>query len=69
MTPLKDLLMTKQAAELLGLSPDTVRVYVMQGKIKRDRKFLGRLWFSRAELARFQAVRKPAGNPLLKPSR
>ena len=65
----ENLLTTRQAAEMLGLQPSTVRVYVMAGKIVPAKRFVRMLWFDRREVKRFDATRRPVGNPAFSAAR
>ncbi|MDQ6617309.1 MAG: helix-turn-helix transcriptional regulator [Actinomycetota bacterium] len=48
-----------QAAELLGVSPDTVRRWVDSGQIEGERTSGGKRWVHGEGLARFSAERAP----------
>ena len=52
-----------QAAELLGVSPDTVRRWVDSGQLPAARAASGRRRLDGAELARFSAQRAGTGAP------
>ena len=52
---------SKRAAAFLGLSCESIRKYVQRG-ILRPQDTIGRAYvFSREELERFQAIRRPVG--------
>lgn len=53
---------TTQAAEYLGLSPNTVFVYIQRGLIKAEK--LGPInVITRAECDRYKKEKRPKGNP------
>lgn len=56
-----DVLTTAEAAKELGISPYTVRIYCLQGRL--GQKF-GPVWLiTRDELEEFKANRRPPGRP------
>jgi len=58
---------TTQAAEYLGLSPNTVLIYIGRGLIKARK--LGPInVVTKAECDRYKKNRRPRGNPKLKKS-
>lgn len=50
-----DLLDTKQAAQVLGLKPQTLEAWRLRGKHLQFLKLGARVLYERAELARFKA--------------
>ena len=55
---------TAEAASLLGISPSTIRHYVVEGRIQPLKQRAGSaLLFALAEIERFRAVPRQVGNP------
>lgn len=57
------MLTTTDAAEALGVKPDTVRKYVERDQLKPDRMIGNTHIFLEAEIKRFSRVRRRRGNP------
>jgi len=55
--------LVRDAAELLGLTPDTVRRYSSRGVLRPTRRLGNMLVFSDAEIQRYQVSRRKPGNP------
>ena len=55
--------LVREAAELLGLSPDTVRRYSSRGLLRPSRRLGNMLVFSEQEIQRYQVSRRKPGNP------
>ena len=60
---IKGWMTTDQAADTLGLKPDTVRRYANRGTLRSGRKLGNYLLFAQSEVARFAREKREAGNP------
>jgi len=56
-----DLLRLGQAAEILGVSPDTVRRWIKSGRLQAERTGGGQRVVTRSDVARLAAERRRAG--------
>jgi DNA-binding transcriptional MerR regulator len=63
-----DLLTTTQAAHRLGLSPTRIRQFQRAGRIRPARSFGRVLAYTRQDIDRFAAIKRPVGRPKRKKS-
>jgi excisionase family DNA binding protein len=56
-------LTTDQAAETLGLKPDTLRRYANRGVVRAGRRIGNYLLFATSEVERYRREKREAGNP------